>query len=71
MDVKESSHPGGAASELLGSFALFALTLCCNITNILVVGFLSKPDRKLTLVGPVPRRIGDLHLEDMVGMRVT
>ena len=71
MDVKESSNPGGAASELLSGFALFALTLCCNIRNVLVVGFLSEPDRKLTLIGLIRRRIRDLHLEDMVGMRVT
>lgn len=44
MDVKESSHTGGAACELLGGFTLFALALCYDITHILVVGFLSKPD---------------------------
>lgn len=51
MDVKESSHTGGAASELFRGFTLLALTLCCDITNILVVGFLSEPSKKSALIG--------------------
>lgn len=50
LDVKESSHTGGAASELLGGFTLVALALCRDILDVLVVGFLSKPDGMLALV---------------------
>ncbi len=56
MDVKESSCTGGAASELLGSFTLLASTLCCDVVNILVVGFLSKPDGESASVGCMPQR---------------
>lgn len=51
IGVKVSSHTGGAASEPFGGFILLSLTLCCDITNILVVGFLSKPAQKSALIG--------------------
>ena len=53
MDIKESSYTGGTANEFLGGFTLLALTLCCDITNILVVGFLSKPVKMLALIGSI------------------
>ena len=52
MDIQDSSYMGGAASELLGCFALLALVLCCDIcdiTAILVVVFLSKPNGQSAL----------------------
>lgn len=55
VDAKKSSHTGGAASELLGGFNLFALTLCYNSTIIFIVGFLSKPGGTLASIGSIPR----------------
>lgn len=55
MDVKESSHTGGAASELLGVFARFALALCCDIADVLVVSFLSKPDGMSAFIRFIPQ----------------
>lgn len=58
VDLKESSHSkqtGGAASELLGGFNLFALALCCGIADVFVVGFLSKPDELSAYFHVTPR----------------
>lgn len=57
MGVKESSHTGGAASEPFGGFTLLALTLCCDITNILVIDFLSKPAQKSALIGSRSQKV--------------
>ena len=54
MNVKESSHTGGAASELLVSLTLFAMALCYDIADVLVVGFLSEPDWMLALIDSLP-----------------
>lgn len=47
MDMKESSHTGGAVSELLGGFTLLALALCGDIADVVVVDFLSEPEELL------------------------
>ena len=76
-DVKESFHSsqtGGAASELLRGFNLFALALCRDIANIFVVGFLSKPgalSASSAFIYLISRMAGNLHLEDMVSLRIT
>ena len=47
MDVKESSHgkqTRGTPSGFLGGFNLFTLAFCCDIADVLIVGFLSEPD---------------------------
>ena len=47
MDINETSHgsqTGAAAREPLGGFTLFTLALCCDIADVLIVGFLSEPD---------------------------
>ena len=54
MDVKESFHSGNAASELLGGFVLLALVLCCDIADIFVVSFLSKPGGRSAFINLVP-----------------
>lgn len=71
MDVKESSHTGGAASELLGGFTFFALTLCRDIADILVVCFLSKPIGMSAFVDLTSWSDRNLHCENMIGMRIT
>ena len=43
MDVRKPSSKSDTASELLGGFPLLALTLCCDIANVLVASFLAKP----------------------------
>ena len=63
VDVKESSHPCRAASEFFGGFTLLALTLCYDITNIVVVGFLSKPGGKLVLTGSISQKDRKLTFE--------
>lgn len=57
LDVKELSHrkqTSGTAGELLDGFTLFALALCCDIMDVLVVGFLSEPDRMSAFTDVVP-----------------
>ena len=54
MEAKESFHSGNAASELFGGFILLALALCCDIADIFVVSFLSKPGRRSAFINLVP-----------------
>lgn len=63
MGVKESSHTSGAASELLGGFTLFALELCCDIADVFVVGFLSKPEGTSAFIEFIPRNDRELTFE--------
>ena len=43
MDVRKPSSKGDTASDLLGGSPLLALTLRCDIADVLVASFLSKP----------------------------
>ncbi len=54
MDVKESSHTSGAASELLVSLTLFAMALCYDIADVLIVGFSSEPDWMSAFIDFIP-----------------
>ena len=47
MDHKKSAHGKqacGTASALFGGFNLFPLALCCDVVDVIIVGFLSEPN---------------------------